>query len=519
MIQDAALVADKLWVLSTGKLFCLECSPQGLAGASWKEVASDAWTMEPDGDRLWVLTSKGVDCYDGADGGVKQYTSEDGLAAGRHKFLAVTDKTVWLATDPKADEQTSSYVGGGLSRFDRAARRWSNLTAINDLPVTQITCLMSHNEEVWVASVVFDKLLTLSAHPGMMHCKRLVPHATGLALHRYVPDKDEWETIKCDLPQGQERYILGQKGSVRRGRLVPKLITGLACTPTRICCTFEMLPGDFYGGYCHSIGLFAERPSPTEPWMPRLRDLTRETGLEGEQPELLLVSESHGKAVVFAEGQPRALHLAVHAGRLWALSETTLACAGDDGAKWQKVLETSDRFYWEASAAVADQRYFWVGGDGGTVSRLDKGSLECEIVGWLRGRKITGLSLDEQGKLWVQSAETKAVMPAYLKGLPEVSSSGLAVYDGKSWKEAEPGERPPASKTGRREWYCRTEGDRRHRFNVLYTREAAADGGGERRHAYLRGVFKPQVLCQDEEGKVLWLKIYEGILRINLPQP
>jgi len=511
MIEDVALAGGKLWALAMGTLSRLDCQDARSGKASWRQVSADVWAIKAEGDKVWALTSKGVACYHGKTGNVEHYTSKDGLAAGRHQFLALTDQAVWVATEPAPDAKHTSYVGGGLSRFDKAKATWSTLTTINGLPATRTTYLGKQQGQLWAASLDFDKLLTLSAHPGMMHNKRAVPNVTGLALHCYRPDEKGWRSIRCPLPEGHQRYILGQRGKVHRGRLLPKSIVGLGVGERSITCVFEMLPLSFYGGYCHSIGAFARRQSRAARWAANIQDLASQVGLEGEQPQLLLVSESHGKRVVFAEGQPRVLHLGVHAGRTWALSETALACETNTPGKWHKVIENRSRFYWEAAAAAADAKHLWIGGDAGTISRLDKKSLRCEVVACLSGRKITQLALDSQGRLWVRSSPMKSVLPQDLKHLPKVDSKGLAVYDGRAWREARAAEKFPAEQTRRRyQWFCRGKD------SFLFRRERGA--ASEERHAFLRGVFKPAVLCHDGDGKGLWLKIHEGILRISLSE-
>ena len=509
MIEEVALAGDKVWALSMGTLASMPSDIQRESKAGWNRITSDAWAIEADGDKLWVLTSKGVACY--TSDAVKHYTSEDGLGAGRHKLIAVTDGAVWVATDPDADADDAKYVGGGLSRFSKATGNWSNFTSINGLPVTKITYLETQQGKLVVASLLFDKLVTLSAHPGMMHCKRLVPNVTGLAVHTYLTAEDRWESVSAPLPAGEKRYVLGQKGAVHLDRLVPKAIIGLAVTGHTLYCMFDMQPLEYYGGHCHSVGILARRESPRSPWVAGIKNLAKQVGLEGEQPELLLVSESHGKRVVFAEGQRHALHLGVHDGRAWALSEEALTCEAGAPGEWQKVVENQPRFYWNVSAAVAGDNALWVGGDAGTISRLDKKSLECNIVACLKDRKVTQLSLDSEGSLWVKSTTAQTVLPVNLKQLPMVESNGLAVYDGNTWREAESTEKAPhRGGTKKYDWLTAKKG------NFLSRRAAATNGGGEERFAYLRGVFKPRVLREDADGRGLWLAIYEGVLRLEV---
>ncbi|MDP6354363.1 MAG: hypothetical protein QF473_04655 [Planctomycetota bacterium] len=505
MIQDAVAVGDKLWVLSMGRLSSLDCRDLR-SGATWKRAAGDAWELEADGDDLWALTSKGVDCHRG-DGSVEHYTADHGLAEGRHQFLVNSPGQVWVATEPVQDAEKSRYRGGGISVFDKKARTWKNFTEINGQPATKITWLGSFDGQVCAASLVIKNLVTRSAHPGMMHVKRLVPQVTGLAMHVRHPKTDNWETVSLPMPQGESLYVLGQTGKMLVDQLVPKAVIGLAMSKTAMHCIFKMFPATYYGGHRHAIGVFARRPSPTEPWKAKFEDHSSGVGLMGEQEGVILVSESHGKRVIFAEAEPRALHVGLYAGRIWALSENALACESGEPGKWETVIETHSRFYWSASTAVPDGDTLWIGGDAGTISRLNKKTMECTAIGRLAGRKVDRLAIDTQGRLWVKSSPTKNVVPVRLKSVPVIESKGTAVYDGKAWREADGTEKFPRSrKTAKYQWSCQKKS------NYLHRKARAA--GEKKAYAFLRGTFKPGVLCQD--GGILWLRVYEGILRIDI---
>ncbi|MFP4056824.1 MAG: hypothetical protein ACLF0G_08140 [Candidatus Brocadiia bacterium] len=500
MIEDAAVAGGKLYVLSMGTLAALDARPE--ADGRWQTVASDAWAMAPDGEALWVLTSQGVERH-GPDG-AKRYTPEDGLAAGRHRFVAVTDSAVWVATEGAAGGED-----GGLSRFEKATRAWSHARSVGGVPLTHLTWLGLRGERLWAASLMFDKVATLSAHPGMMHVKRTVPEISGLALHHRAPGDDAWQTLRCPLPEGQPRYVLGQRGKVHSGRLVPAAVADLAPGQRSLVALCELRPRRYYGGYCHGIGSVAERPEADGTWTMGFRNASDQVGLQGEQPELLLVSESHGKRVVFAEGQPRALDVFVQADRVWAVTETAIAWRPDGGQQWRKVVANRSRFYWRATALTGDEEHLWAGGDAGTVSRIDRRGLRCTPVACLEGRKITSLGLDREGRLWVFSGPAKVVLPSGLEGLPRVEADGAMVYDGKSWHAATPDEqpRPAPPAPARYEWVCKG--------NFLCRRDRKS--GETRRVAYLRGVFKPSVLRVAERERSLWLSVYEGILRLRLP--
>jgi len=55
---------------------------------------------------------------------------------------------------------------------------------------------------------------------------------------------------------------------------------------------------------------------------------------------------------------------------------------------------------------------------------------------------------------------------------------------------------------------------RKHASN--YLTGPARGSGSPKRLAYLKGVFEPQVLCQDGPG-LLWLSVWGGVARLQLP--
>jgi hypothetical protein len=482
MIAQAAATGDRLWVVSMGSL----CRFDG----KWTQVSRDAWTLAADGEALWVLTSKGVECYHGDK--VTRYGKEQGLAEGRHRRIAVTERAVWVATDGRPDPKTKQYVGGGLSRFDRAKGTWSAVTRINNLPVTDISCLAVRDGRLWVSSLVFAKLVVRSAHPGMMHVRRAVPEVTGVGIHHCDLATEQWQSVNCPHPEGQPRQILGQRGKALAGRLVPYRALAVAPGKTRLIAMVEMQDPTYYGGRCHSVVSLAQREAPGKPWAAAYEDLTVQTGHEGEQPDVLLLSESHGKRIVFATGQPRALYVGVHGGRVWALGERALACETDKPGTWNKVAETQSRFYWDASAAVATKDTLWIGGDAGTISRLDTETMDCRVLACLKRRRIERLAADGEGRLWVRSRPAKVVLPTDLKNVPAIEAKDVMVFNGKTWQTPNDG----FPKTESLPWSCKG--------NVLQR-------GGQR--VFLRGVFKPQPLCEDGAGNV-WVKVYENLVRV-----
>ena len=501
MIEKVVVVGDSLYALGMGTLARLH-RPSALAGrAAWQIVSRDAWAIAPDGQDLWVLTTGAVERH--ARGRSGRYTTAQGLPAGRLEFVVPTQRAVWVAAKPNVAGNPPKVEGGGLARFDKATGKWRTYATINDLPVRYITSLSRASDgSLLVASQVYDRLVTLSAHPGMMHVRRQVPNVTGLAVHRYLATQDAWESVLLPLPRGQERYVLGQRGTWRKGWAAPRAIVAADATPRAICCIYQMFPQGFYGGYFHSVGLLARRADGR--WRAAYEDVGPRVGLAGEQPAVMLVSESHGKRIVYAEGQPRAIDLWAGERGFWVLTERALARSDPEARHWQAVAATRSRFYWEPTAACADAKALWLGCDAGVVSRLEKATLRCEPVACLVNRRVEAMALDGRRRLWVRTAPGKSVLPSDLRGLPRVQTRRLAVFDGKTWREARAGEKFPQPPAPTRRWFLKG--------NVLYSREART--GRERPVAFLRGVFKPAVLCQD--GQTLWLRAYEALIRLKV---
>ncbi len=501
MIEKAVVAGDSLYALGMGTLARLD-RPSALAGkATWQIVSRDAWAIAPDGDDLWGLTTTGLERH--REHRVERYTTAEGLPAGRLEFVVPTQRAVWVAAKPNVTGNPPEVVGGGLARFDKATGKWRTYATINDLPVRYITSLSRASDgSLLVASQVYDRLVTLSAHPGMMHVRRQVPNVTALAVHRHLPTKDAWESVRLPLPRGQERYVLGQRGTWRKGWAAPRAIVSADATPAALCCIWQMFPQGFYGGYFHSVGLLARRADGR--WRAAYEDVGPRVGLAGEQPAVMLVSESHGKRIVYAEGQPRAIDLWAGERGFWVLTERALARSDPEARHWQAVAATRSRFYWEPTAACADAKALWLGCDAGVVTRLEKATLRCEPLAWFPQRKVVALALDDNGRLWVRTAPGKPVLPSDLRDLPKVQTRGLAVFDGKTWREARAGERFPQPPPPNRRWSFRG--------NILWARDAQS--GRERQVAFLRGVFKPAVLCQD--GQTLWLRAYEALIRLTV---
>ncbi len=500
-IEKAAVAGNSLYALGMGTLARLDRA-QALDGkARWQTVSRDAWAIAADGPDLWVLTTRGVERH--APDGLTRYSTADGLPPGRLRAIVPTKEAVWVAAEPQVRGNPPQVVGGGLARFDRATGKWQAIASVNGLSARYVTWLEAGPDgSLWAASQLYDKLVTLSAHPGMMHVRRQVPEVTALAIYHYLPQAGRWESATMPLPRGQERYILGQRNTWRKGWAAPRAIVAAAATPRAICCIYQMFPRGFYGGYFHSVGLLARREGGR--WRGAYEDFGPQVGLAGEQPAVMLVSESHGKRIVYAEGQPRALGLWADRGGFWVVTERAVARSDPDARHWRLVAATRSRYYWQPTAACADARSLWLGCDAGVVSRLEKATLRCEPLAWFPQRKVVALALDTKGRLWVRTAPGKAVLPSDLRTLPQVRVGDVAVLDSGAWRKPRPGETFPRPSPKPTIWQFRK--------NILWSKDPKT--GRQRPVAFLRGVFRPAVLCQD--GQTLWVRAYEALIRLDL---
>jgi hypothetical protein len=223
---------------------------------------------------------------------------------------------------------------------------------------------------------------------------------------------------------------------------------------------------------------------------------TAELGLDGDQPEIVEASASHGE-LVMADGHAAVLGLQTIGGRLWAVCESGLFVHDAKSGKFAPVLKEEFRSYWKCTAAVADDAGVWFGGDSGTISRFDRKDGVLRLVGVAPGRRVTGMNIT--GGLTVLTEKAPVCLPASLRTAAKLPDANILVFDGKQWSAG--------AKAGM--------SFKPHYSMTAHTNYLASDG---RRIAFLKGVFQPEVLCEDPAGKALWLSTWEGIARVSLAE-
>jgi hypothetical protein len=289
---------------------------------------------------------------------------------------------------------------------------------------------------------------------------------------------------------------LGQKGTLSRDLIGPESVELLCRGGDRVWGVYRVVPERYYAGYVISAGCLASRSGGG--WQGRFDVRTAELELGGEQPELMLISLSHGEQIVLAEGQPAVVGIENVAARAWVVGESGLFAYDAGADKFAPAMVEATRLYWRASAAAADAAGVWFGGDGGTVSRLDRKTGRVDLVGVAPGRKIVGMTTKD-GALLVQTAKSDAVLPVSLKSATRLPEGEVLAFDGKTWSTA-------AATSGdapRTAFKCEPKG------NYLLR--------GQKRVAFLKGVFRPAVLCEDPAGGKLWLSAYSGVASVPLP--
>jgi hypothetical protein len=464
------------------------------AGGRWHEISREAWQAAPHGRTVWALTTAGVLRYDAAADKAEEFRAGAGLAAGRPVALAPTDDALYVISQPDYDERQKRFVGGGISRLDLAAGDWTVTEAVDGTDVRFATALAADGDQVWATCMLYDGAVQLGAHPGMAHVKRWRPRTTGLGLVHGQGGR--WALLKSGDLRTERRWVLGQKGTLNRDRIGPESVETLLVSGGRLWGVARMVPEQYYAGYFVSAGCLAAEAGGA--WQGRWDFRTAELGLAGEQPDLMLLSLSHGEQIVLAEGHPTVLGLERAGGKTWAVCQCGLHVFDAAEDRFVPTVPGPWRFYWRLTAAAAARDAVWFGGDGGTVSRLDRSSGEIHLVGVAPGRKVVAIEARD-GRVAVRTAPVKVVLPAALQGAPRLPDADLIVFDGRAWSSGTPGVDPAPSA-----FTCK------EKSNYLLR-----DG---RRVAFLKGVFRPTVLCEDPAGGRLWLATHEGLASVPLPE-
>jgi len=271
----------------------------------------------------------------------------------------------------------------------------------------------------------------------------------------------------------------------------------------------RVVPEHWYGGYTLSVGGLAEEKAG-DVWQASIKLRTAELGLAGEHPAVLGMSRSHG-GVYLAEGHARILGIENVDGRCCVISQTGVFVHDPAADRFQCVVRESDRLYFRATSGAPAADAVWFGGDGGTVSRLDRTTGRLALVGVVPGRTVVGIGA-KGGRVVVTTQPGEAALPVSLSDAPSLPQADVLVWDGRRWtvgSEADKRNVPPPREAS---LTCRFKGGH---FDATKRQANYLDRDGKP-VAYLRGVFRPNVLCEDQKAGVLWLATYEGIASVPL---
>jgi len=480
---------DGLYVICMDRLLGFD-----VAAGQWRQISGQTWEAGSQGRTVWALATDGVVRYDPATGKTDSFKSGNGPAAGRPVGMASTPQAIFVISQPDYDSNVEALVGGGVSRLDVASGEWTITEKVDDVDIRFAGAILPCGDEVWVACTLYDRMVQLGAHPGMAHVKRWRPHAAGLGLLHWKSGR--WTLIRSGSLKDEHRWVMGQQGTVGPDRIGPESVEALCGCGCRVWGVYRMVPERYYAGYYVSAGCLAAESDGR--WDGRFDIRNDELAVGGEQPGLLLISHSHGHKVVFAEGHPAPLGIEEVAGRTWVIFENGLSVYDAGADRYRPVVREDFRFYWRATAAAAGKEAVWFGGDGGTISRLDRRSGRLELVGVVPGRKVVTIAADDNG-VAVRAEKTKVTLPVSLRLTQRLPDTDALIFDGERWSAgAAKVEAATSSLT------CREKG------NYLYD--------GQKRIAFLKGIFRPVVLCEDKAGGTLWLATYGGVCSVPLAE-
>ena len=484
---------DGLYVICLGRLLHYSAAQRAC-----RQITDRAWWAAAQGRTVWALTTGGLVRYDAATGQTDRFAAGAGLASGRPVALAVGNSALFVASEADYDSRDKRFTGGGISRLDLATGTWTSHEKIGDTDVRFATALLADGDEAWAACTLYDRVVQLGAHPGMAHVKRYRPHVSGLALLHF--DGKRWRVVPLQKHKPERRWVLGQRGTRAPDAILPKRIDQLWRSEDRLWAVFRMVPERYYSGYYISAGSVAVRAGGA--WQGRFDIRTEELGLAGEQPQLMLISHSHGARLVLAAGHPVVLGIEHVAGRTWAVCENGLFVHDSAAGKFVPVVRIGHRAYWRVTCAAAGRHAVWFGGDGGTISRLDRKTGRLELVGVAEGRKIVDLAvtrdLGTDDAVLARTQTAKVVLPVSLARAARLPGAETIAFDAGRWRACD--ERASAV---RPKLSCAKRG------NYVYR--------DKQRIAFVKGVFRPIVLCEDPHTGKLWLGTYSGVASAALP--
>ncbi len=502
LLRDVVVGRRELYVLAGNTLSRLS------SAGRWSELARDAWRIALDEPNLWAITTAGLVHYDSRSEKVTRLAVGGEAAPGKPVDLAVAGGAAYLLLEPRFDTRAKRYRGGGISRFDPATGKGTTVRQVGGAGVAFTTAAAVDGSDMLAGVRLIGKIEHRSLHPGMANVREYVPKVTGLGV-ALRPASGDWQLLRLKGIDGRLCWVVGQGKKHRQDRVRPQHISHLLACADRLWAVLRNFPESYYGGYYPTVQQIARR---TEAGWAAVAERPRvePAGLAGDQPGVLCLTATHRKPIVLGHGFPRVLGLLCAANIAWVVHESGVYVHDPVKNEFRAVLTEGFRAYWQVTAGACDSSAVWFGTDAGTITRYDRRARQFRLLGVVPGRKIAEMRIDK-GKVFVRTAKpkTKPALPAGLSDVAELPVADVLCCDGASCSAARASDMPPAPA-------ARYEFQRERKRPSNYLAGPAPGSGSPKRLAYLKGVFQPQVLCEDGPG-VLWLSVWGGVARLQLP--
>ncbi|HOX04757.1 MAG TPA: hypothetical protein PK280_00025 [Planctomycetota bacterium] len=519
-ITKPVVLVEKIYAGSYGDIY-------ELADGKWSKLAENAYQQDAAGGKLYFITSKGLNEHDPQAGKTETLEPPEAVR-GRYAKLVLTDSAAWVVAEPLAGAGDAPPTGGGLARFDLAARKWDAWPKIGEHDAAQVATLsVAADGAVWAVTMV-GKYSSKSAHPGMTTTTRQSFEATDFALHRFDPKAAKWESQPLKLAGLESRLICGQDGCSGGDEIVPGYVEQLSVGEKRVFALTRLVPRKYFGGFWPCVEQIASRADAGGAWTAKFEHKPEDLWLQGEQPlvlnisngELTRIGSSLKDQLWEAIGHDLVLGMFFKDGKHWVVTEGCVAAFDEAAGAWKRLVEPEYRWYWRATAALEDGKFLYVGSDRGLVARLDTETGRFEPMVALKDRTIVQIEKNpEVGILVGGKPGPLGVLPVMPAARPWQEFDADAVrFDGKAWSEVKAQVRGPGPTVGG--WFFHQVENRgmwdKTQGNFLWTKPAE---GPPKPTWYVKETFFPLPLCGSPDSGRVWLSTYTGILRLDLPKP
>lgn len=508
-IGDPVSIGGDLYVLSYGSIY-------RFSKGEWTTVSRRSWAPRAAGGRLWFLNAGGLNEYDPKEGKPKAHKLPE-ACRGRYAGIRAYGEALWLNAWPG---ERPADGKGGLGRFDVKTGKWKTWAAINSHRTDRVIAMDACNGEVWVLSAK-GTYETRPAHPGMTYVKRKIFGTSGFNLHRFDSKTDKWESKPLPIRNLDARLICGQDGNRAMDQIAPREVRSICAGPSQVFAATRLVPVKYFGGYWPCINRIGVMKGGN--WSVGFEHDPEPLRLHGEQPLVLNISNGElirakinpGDRILEGVGHDGVLGLFVQDKTHWTVTEGCVGYHDAATGKWKRIAEIGFRYYWDAICAHDDGKNLFVGSDRGLIGQFDIDTGAFSLSGTLKERCITRIGKNKKGAMAVSSIPAPiGVLPSFLAGKLETIDAETAVLEGGKWRKAEAGEKPAAPAKSR--WFVKLI-KRRHRWdksngNFLWDRKTGKPA------YYVKEVFFPRVLCVSPDGKRVWLRVFTGLLRLDLPE-